>query len=146
MSTSSPTQGAMYHRVDFWKIVAWAGPLLAGALYMVDPLELLSTSVLPICFVAADFDAPAPAAIEISATNVSATASDEGSARLFGMDIEPVADGVLLDKWRRVQADITKDLEVVAQCQAGKPCPATNWRAAAERLPVSIDISDVTFC
>jgi len=30
----------------------------------------------------------------------------------------------LLDKWRRVQADITKDLEVVAQCQAGKPCPA----------------------
>jgi len=40
------------------------------------------------------------------------------------MDTEPVVDGALLDKWRRVQADITKDLEVVAQCQAGKPCPA----------------------
>ena len=43
----------MYHGVEFWKIVAWAGLLLAGALYMVDPLELLSSSVLPICFVAA---------------------------------------------------------------------------------------------
>jgi hypothetical protein len=31
-------------------------------------LELLSSSVLPICFVAADSDAPAPAAIEISAS------------------------------------------------------------------------------
>jgi predicted transglutaminase-like cysteine proteinase len=56
--------------------------------------------------------------------SVSVTTWDEGSAQLFGMDIEPVADGALLDKWRRVQADITKDLEVVAQYQAGKPCPA----------------------
>ena len=31
-------------------------------------LELRSSSVLPICFVAADSDAPAPAAIEISAS------------------------------------------------------------------------------
>ena len=62
MSASSPTRSAMYHDVDFWKIVAWAGLLLAGALYMVDPLERLSSSVLPICFVAADSDAPAPAA------------------------------------------------------------------------------------
>jgi hypothetical protein len=69
----------MYHGVDFWKIVAWAGLLLAGALYMVDPLELLSSSVLPICFVAADSDAPAPAAIEISVTSVSATTRDEAS-------------------------------------------------------------------
>ena len=47
MSTSSPTQSAMYHRVEFWKTVAWAGLLLAGALFMVDPRELLSSSVLP---------------------------------------------------------------------------------------------------
>jgi predicted transglutaminase-like cysteine proteinase len=40
----------------------------------------------------------------------------------------PVADGALLDKWRRVQADITRDLEVVAQCQAGGPCPAPAQR------------------
>ena len=97
--------------------------MLAGALYMVEPLELLSSSVLPICFVAAHSDAPASAAIEIGVTSVSATTRDEGSGQLFGMDIEPVVDGALLDKWRRVQADITKDFEVVAQCQAGKPVP-----------------------
>ena len=124
MSVRSTTQSATDRGVDFLKIVARAGLLLAGALYMLDPLELLSTSVVPICFVAADSDTPAPAAIEISVKSVSATTKDERSAQLFGMDTEPVADGALLDKWRRVQADITKDLEVVAQCQAGKPCPA----------------------
>jgi len=124
MSVRLTTQSATDRGVDFWKIVAWAGLLLAGALYMLDPLELLSTSVVLICFVAADSNTPAPAAIEISVKSVSATTKDEGSAQLFGMDTEPVADGALLDKWRRVQADITKDLEVVAQCQAGKPCPA----------------------
>src|SRR3954449_12596384 len=36
---------------SIFEIVAWAGLLLAGALYMVDPLELLSSFVLPICFV-----------------------------------------------------------------------------------------------
>ena len=124
MSVRSTIQSATDRDVDFLKIVAWAGLLLAGALYMLDPLELLSTSLVPICFVAADSDTPAPAAIEISVKSVSATTKDERSAQLFGMDTEPVADGALLDKWRRVQADITKDLEVVAQCQAGKPCPA----------------------
>ena len=124
MSVRLTTQSATDRGVDFLKIVAWVGLLLAGALYMLDPLELLSTSVVPICFVAADSDTPAPAAIEISVKSVSATTKDERSAQLFGMDTEPVADGALLDKWRRVQADITKDLEVVAQCQAGKPCPA----------------------
>ena len=107
---NSPVQGAMHRGVDFWKTAAWAGLFLAGALYVVDPLELLSTSVVPICFVAADSDTPAPAAIEISVKSVSATTKDDGSARLFGMDTEPVADGALLDKWRRVQADITKEL------------------------------------
>jgi len=53
MSVRSTTQSATDRDVDFLKIVAWAGLLLAGALYMLDPLELLSTSVVPICFVAA---------------------------------------------------------------------------------------------
>jgi hypothetical protein len=119
----------MKRGVEFWKIVTWAGLLLAGALHMVDPLELLSTSVVPICSVTAESDAPAPAAIEIGLTSVSGTTSSDGSAQLFGMDTEPVADGALLDKWHRVQDEIAKDLEAVAQCQAGKPCPA-----AAQRL------------
>jgi hypothetical protein len=64
MSASSPTQSPMERGVEFWKIVAWVGLLLVGALYMVDPLELFSTSVVPICFVGADPDAPGATAIE----------------------------------------------------------------------------------
>ena len=69
MSASLSTQSPMKRGVEFWKIVTWAGLLLAGALYMVAPLKLLSSSVVPICFVAAASDAPAPAAIEISVTS-----------------------------------------------------------------------------
>ena len=72
MSARSTTQSATDRGVDFWKIVAWAGLLLAGALYMVDPLDLLSSSVVPICFVAADSNTPERAAIEISVKKVSA--------------------------------------------------------------------------
>jgi hypothetical protein len=93
MSTSSPTQSAMYHRVEFWKIVVLAGLCFRVRSIWSTLLNCSPLSVLPICFVAADSDAPAPTAIEISATSVSATARDEGSVRLFGMDIEPVADG-----------------------------------------------------
>src|SRR3954454_295796 len=57
----------MYPGVEFWRIVAWVSLLLAGALCMFGP-ELLPSFVLPICFAAADTDAPAPAAIEISAS------------------------------------------------------------------------------
>ena len=74
MPASSPTESPMDRGVDSWKIVARAGLLLAGALYMVDPLELLPSSVVPICFMAADSDTPVPAAIEISVTGVSANA------------------------------------------------------------------------
>jgi predicted transglutaminase-like cysteine proteinase len=128
MMANSPVQGAMHRGVDFWKTAAWAGLLLAGALYVVDPLELLSTSVVPICFVAAESDTTAPGTIEIGMKGVSATTKDEGSEQLFGMDTEPVADGALLDKWRRVRAEITKDLEVVARCQEGTQCPAPAQR------------------
>jgi len=83
------------------EVVAWAGLLLAGPLYAVEPLELLSSSVVPICFVAAEPDPPAPVAIEISVTSDSATTRNEGLARLFGMNTEPVAEGALLDKWSR---------------------------------------------
>lgn len=48
-------------------MVAWVRLLLAGALIR-STLELLSSSVLPICFVAPGSDAPAPAAIEIGAS------------------------------------------------------------------------------
>ena len=124
MSAKSPTQSAMDRGVDLWKILAWTALLLAGALYVVDPLELLSFSIVPVSIVAAGSDTPA---IETSPTSVFAAKKDEGSARLFGMEL--VADGALLDKRRRAQAVITRDLEVVARCKAGKPCPTVALRA-----------------
>jgi len=45
--------------------------------------------------------------------------------QLFGLDSEPATDGSLLDKWRRVETGITRDLEAVAQCQANNPCSAS---------------------
>ena len=60
MLARSPTQSVMHQGADVWKIVAWAGFLLAGALYMVDPLELLSSSVAPIRCVGAEPDPPPP--------------------------------------------------------------------------------------
>jgi len=101
--------------------------LLAGALYMVDPFEPFSCSAEPICFLAADGVEPGPIVEE--AVNGATTIYDvsdtyEEAARLFGMDTEPVTDGTLLDKWRRVRAGIANDLDVMAQCQAGKPCSA----------------------
>jgi hypothetical protein len=35
----------------------------------------------------------------------------------FGMETEPVTGGSLLNEWRRVEVDITNDLEVVAQAE-----------------------------
>lgn len=40
------------------------------------------------------------------------------------MESEPVEDGELLRKWRPVQQAISKDLEAIKQCQAGKACTA----------------------
>jgi predicted transglutaminase-like cysteine proteinase len=51
-------------------------------------------------------------------------ANDDQSDQLFGLETEPATDGSLLEKWRRVEAIITKDLELIVQCQAAKTCPA----------------------
>jgi predicted transglutaminase-like cysteine proteinase len=50
--------------------------------------------------------------------------NDDQSDQLFGLETEIVTDGPLLEKWRRVEPIITKDLELIVQCQAGKPCPS----------------------
>ena len=67
MSTSSRTHSAAHRGVDFWKIVTWVGLLLAAALYTVDPLELLSSPVVPICFVADEPNPPVAAAMSMKA-------------------------------------------------------------------------------
>ena len=76
MSTSSSTQSAMYHGVDFWKIVAWVKDELAARLNSSSAGGTSSSKTLRLTI---------------------------GSAAFF------------------------------------------NWRFAAERVPVSIDISDVAF-
>ena len=64
--------------------------------------------------------------IEVNGTSAhqdgSATNGEE-SAQLFGVQTEQVTEGALLN-WRRVKGDITRDLEIIAQCQARRPCPA----------------------
>jgi hypothetical protein len=44
--------------IGFWKIVAWTGLLLAGALYLVEPLELFSYFAAPTCLLAAEHVGP----------------------------------------------------------------------------------------
>jgi hypothetical protein len=59
-SSLSP-KSATSRTVDRWKIITWAGFLLAGTLHMVDPLEWLSSPIVPICVLAVEPDALTPA-------------------------------------------------------------------------------------
>jgi predicted transglutaminase-like cysteine proteinase len=137
LSASSPTRSATDRGVGFWKIVAWTGLVLAGALYMVDPLEAFSYFSTPICFLAAEYVEPGSfleneangAAVnhDASATN------DEEATQLFGMDTEPVPMGELSERWHHVATVMANDFAVVTQCHSNEPCPV-----AAQRL---IDIS-----
>jgi predicted transglutaminase-like cysteine proteinase len=124
----SPSQSAVYSSFPSWKILIWLGLLLAIALCSLDPLDLLSGSAAPICLLAADYvgsDAPAGRQSdgELARSDRAAT-GDENTALLFEMETEPVDAGGLVDKWLSVEADIARELEVIVQCRAGKPCPA----------------------
>ena len=136
LSASSPAQSAMRGGGGLWQILAWTCLLLASALYMVDPLELSSYSVAPISLLAADYAGVSSAENEVHAKTThydASAANDDQSDLLFGLETEPVTNGPLLEKWRRVQAIITKDLELIDQCQTAKTCPF-----AAQKL---IDLS-----
>ena len=108
--------------VGFWKIFGWTGLLLAAAVYMADPLEpMAAVSIAPGSFTGIEVNGTS-AHQDASATN------GEESAQLFGMQTEQVTEGALLDKWRRVNGDITRDLEIIAQCEARWPCPSPAQR------------------
>ena len=103
--------------------------MLAGVLYLADPFKLISSDALPIWFLAADSAASgsfAEVTLRTKSDHVAMAlpADDAGGARLFGMETDPVPEGALSDKWRRVEVEIAKDLEIIARCQAGNPCPA----------------------
>jgi predicted transglutaminase-like cysteine proteinase len=104
------------------KILAWTGLLLIGSLCAVDPLELFACSIAPIHLAAADAGGTG-SSVGASAHH-DGSGTNEGVGQPFGMETEPVMEGALLDKWRRVQSAISKELEAIAQCRAGKFCPA----------------------
>jgi predicted transglutaminase-like cysteine proteinase len=114
-------QATLDRSAHLYKMLTWIGLLLAAVIYIVGVFgPLFSPLFPPIYLLAAASNASGPTSphYQPSATG------DEETDQLFGMETEPVTDGSLLNKWRRVEAQITSDLEVVAQCQAGKSCPA----------------------
>jgi predicted transglutaminase-like cysteine proteinase len=130
---------AMRHGGSLWTILAlaWAGLLLAGAVYTLQPPGLPTHFAAAVSFLAAD-EFEAVSFIEdgtnaATASSEPAARNDEQAAQLFGMETEPVAAGELPEKWRRVEAAMARDFAVVAQCHANGICPV-----AAQRL---IDIS-----
>ena len=121
LSASSAAQSVEDRGAGVWRILAWLGLLLAGALYVADPLELFF-SFTP-TFLADSNGSDSIVQIRANLQYVVATSNDEAN-ELFGMKTELVADGALLDKWRSMQGAITKDLELLAQCQISNSCPA----------------------
>jgi predicted transglutaminase-like cysteine proteinase len=123
----SAESSAINRGVSFWKGVTWATFLLAGAIFMLDPLELFSYSVTPMCFTTAEYVGPN---IDAATALPGASApTDNLSDQLFGMNTEPVTAGALFDKWRDTRAGIAQDLAIVARCEANEPCPG-----AAQKL------------
>jgi predicted transglutaminase-like cysteine proteinase len=116
-----------------WKVPAWTGVLLAGAFYIVGPLEPLPCSAAPIRISAVEYvKAGSPEkndANEATADRDRETSHGKEGGQLFDVDTEPVATGELHEKWLRMIAAMAQDLAVVAQCHSDVPCPA-----AAQRL------------
>jgi predicted transglutaminase-like cysteine proteinase len=49
--------------------------------------------------------------------------TDAHPALLFDMETEPVFEGVIFDKWRRVKTDVANEYDALRRCLAGSPCP-----------------------
>jgi len=125
MSRETPTNSKIYRGRDVWVILACLG-LLLSVFWFFNPLSALGHSASHTAFPAANHVSLA-SMIE-DRTYAEPTAPQPGSTgqqtQLFGVDTEPVADGDLPERWRRVKADIARDLETVARCHANGPCTA----------------------
>jgi predicted transglutaminase-like cysteine proteinase len=139
MSARALDRSTMRHGGSFWAVFAsaWAGVLLAGAVYTLEPPGLATDSAPPVTLLAAN-EFEAVSFIEDGTNAVTAPSrppahNDGQAAPLFGMETEPVATGELPEKWHRVEAAMAQEFAVVAQCHANGACPV-----AAQRL---IDIS-----
>jgi predicted transglutaminase-like cysteine proteinase len=93
--------------------VGLVGAVLAGVTFMAGQPRLLDHLAI-VGFLTAE-----SSAVERNASST----LNENSAEPFGMDTEPVLGGTLPEKWHRVNADISRDRETVAQCRASQSCP-----------------------
>jgi hypothetical protein len=68
---------------------------------MLDPLELFSYSITPICFSTAEYVGPGDHPNPATAPPVKSATNKGDGAQLFGMNTEPFIAGALFDKWVR---------------------------------------------
>jgi predicted transglutaminase-like cysteine proteinase len=123
LPANSSVQAALDRSADFYGMLAWSGIVLAVAIYAACSFAPLSSPpALPISLRTA-----AGPLTEVSTISLREppAARDEEVSQLFGMETEPVSSGSLLNNWRQVEAGIARDFAIVAQCQAGEPCPAS---------------------
>jgi predicted transglutaminase-like cysteine proteinase len=124
MSRKIPTRSSIRRR-DFWLILACSG-LLVSVSWFLNPVRASGHSPSRTAFPAAAH-VSLPSMIEDRAHAEPAAPQHGGAGQptlLFGVATEPVAEGELPEKWRRVKADIARDLETVARCHANGPCIA----------------------
>ena len=102
---------AIQSRYTMRQMAIWAlgTALLTAALLLSALLGAPGSPARLVAFLAAD---------EIQAISF----ADNGTAPLFGMTTEPVIEGDVLEKWKRVKTDIDRELDAVTQCRAGGAC------------------------
>src|SRR4051794_26153252 len=117
-------QSAMPRAATFWAVVVWLGILIAPA--MIEQPRLATIGVAPFtALTATEFES---VSFIDDGTNASSISTNRAigkneTARLFGMETEPVEMGELPEKWRQMQVAIARDLAILAQCHANGPCP-----------------------
>lgn len=115
-----------------WKI-SWTGVLLAGALYLANPLQSLLCRAAPMRIAAAEHVkvvSPGENDSNQATAHRDPDTSNAGEAtRLFDVNTEPVAIGELHEKWLHMIGAMAHDLAQVAQCHSELSCPV-----AAQRL------------
>jgi predicted transglutaminase-like cysteine proteinase len=114
------TRRAKHGDAGLWGVIMGVCLLLLIIVYvLLQPVEVIWSSGVWGAFLAADSQAPG------GRSAIQKTSVKDGGNRtnLFNSDTEPVTEGSLFDKWYRVEVDIAKELDVLAQCKAGGRCP-----------------------
>jgi len=116
VSRVSKNRGLAVRVFARWKVVVALGALCAAAFHVPGlPGLLIDPEISNL--LTADY-VGAAASENLSTTQVGKP------GELFGLDTEPVFGGALSEKWRRVEAEIARDREDIAQCRASQPCSA----------------------